>query len=69
MKQQLQKLTIKSYRKFYVNFEKLFKKENLNGHEIKKSKLKENKDNFFETMKSSINLYMQLKKEILKKVN
>ena len=66
---QLQKLTIKSYRKFYVNFEKLFKKENLNGHEIKKSKLKENKDNFFETMKSSINLYMQLKKEILKKVN
>ena len=66
---QLQKLTIKSYRKFFVNFERIFKKEEVNEHVSKKEKLKEKKDNIFKTMKSAIDLYMQLRNEVLKKVN
>jgi len=65
----LQKLTVKSYRKFYVNFNRLFKKENTNGKKYKKNGLKENKDGLIETIRYSLNLFRQLRKEILKKAN
>jgi len=67
--ERLRKLTIKSYRKFYVNFNRLFKKESTNGKSYQKNELKENKDGLIKTIKYSLNLFGQLRKEILKKAN
>jgi len=65
--EKLKKIYIKSYRNFYLNYDRIFKKEKINGNSIPKNEMKENHDGFIESIKYGFNIYNQLRKEVMRK--